>query len=328
MHGTIGRSVFGCFLLAALAAGALLSTAAAQDGTGGGKLATMGETPIWEGSAPGSEGLYLQEEEIERSTDPAVKNRAYVKILRPTITPFPAARPNGASILLMPGGAYERVTWDKEGADIARILNDRGVTAFVLKYRLPAEGHANRQWVPLQDAQRALRMIRANAAEWGLDPKRIGAFGASAGGNLAATLGTKYDYPAYPARDGIDRESARPDFLALIYPVITLEPALTHAGSSDNLLGKTVTSEMLREMSADENVTADTPPAFLVHANDDTSVPPENSIRMYRALHKAGVPAELVIFNRGGHGFGIAGVQGMPAEKWPALLLDWMEDLQ
>lgn len=304
----------------------------AEDGAwlSGGRdaLSKAGALPIWEGTAPGSEGVSIVEREIERSTDPRVKNRAYTGITRPSITPFPAAKPNGTAVLLMTGGAYERVTWEKEGVDLARILNDNGVTVFILKYRLPAEGHANRQWVPLQDAQRAIRTIRANARNWGLDPGRIGALGYSAGGNLAATLGVLYNHPAYEARDAIDGESARPDFLALIYPVISMDPAITHAGSSENLLGKVATAEMLKQMSADENVTAETPPTFLVHAHDDDLVSPENSIRMYRALHRAKVPAELLLFGKGGHGFGVKGVRGLPAEKWPALFLDWLNDLK
>lgn len=284
--------------------------------------------PLWPGAAPGSETLTIAEKEVERSKDPAVLDRAYVAITRPTLTRFPAKEPNGASLIVMPGGAYERVVFDKEGGDLAKVFGDRGVTVFVLKYRLPAEGHANRQWVPLQDAQRAVRIVRANAAKWGLDPERIGVMGFSAGGHLAATAGTGYARKIYDGIDAADELSARPDFQALIYPVISLDADITHALSGENLLGPVITPEMRREMSAECNVDADTPPAFILHANDDDAVPAENSLRMCMALRQAGVPVQLIVFAEGGHGFGIRNARGKPAEKWPELFLDWLAGLK
>lgn len=288
-------------------------------------LADLQETRLWTGAAPGSEKLTLSETVTERSKDPAVKDRAYTNILTPTLTAYLPAKPNGAALLIMPGGAYARVVTDKEGADIARAANARGLTAFVLKYRLPGEGHADRQNVPLQDAQRAMRLIRANAAEWKLDAGRVGAIGMSAGGNLAATLGTQFDKVTYTARDAADKLSARPDFLALLYPVISMEDKLTHEQSRELLLGsKKPAPALIAEFSAEQHVTKNTPPSFLACANDDTAVPPENSLGFYRALRGAGVVAELHVFRSGGHGFGIRQAQGATAE-WPNLFGAWLE---
>lgn len=284
--------------------------------------------PLWPGAAPGSESVTITEKEVERSKDPAVRDRAYVAITKPTLTRFPVRNPNGTSLIVMPGGAYERVVFDKEGGDLAEIFGERGVIVFILKYRLPAEGHANRQWVPLQDVQRAVRVVRSNAAKWGLDPDRVGVMGFSAGGHLAATSGTLYERNVYAKIDAADDFSARPDFQALLYPVVSLDEKITHALSGENLLGPAITADMRREMSAECNVTANTPPAFIVHANDDDAVPAENSLRLYLALRQAGVPVQLVVFAEGGHGFGIRNARGKPAEKWPELFLDWLTGLK
>lgn len=287
-------------------------------------LADGQEIRLWEGAAPGSEKLALNEVVTERSKDPALHDRAYTAIQNPTLTAYLPAKANGTVLLIMPGGAYARVVTDKEGADIARAVNARGVTAFVLKYRLPGEGHADRQNVPLQDAQRAMRVIRANAGEWKLDTARVGAIGMSAGGSLAATLGTQYAKASYAPRDAADRLSARPDFLGLLYPVVSMTDALTHAQSRELLLGSaTPSAALIAEFSAEQHVSKDTPPTFLACANDDGSVPPENSVAFYRALRAAGVPAELHVFRVSGHGFGIRGAKEAAAE-WPNLFMAWM----
>jgi len=287
-------------------------------------LADQQEIRLWDGAAPGSEKLSFSETVTERSTIPGIKDRAYTNILNPTITAYVAAKPNGTSLLIMPGGAYARVVTDKEGVDIARAMNAKGITAFVLKYRLPGEGHANRQNVPLQDAQRAMRLIRANAAEWKLDDKKIGAIGMSAGGNLAATLGTQFDKETYAARDAADKLSARPDFLGLLYPVISMTDKLTHAQSRELLLGSSKPSAaLIAEFSAEQHVTKTTPPTFLACANDDTAVPPDNIVAYYRAMRAVSVPAEIHVFRASGHGFGIRGAVGSAAE-WPNLFVAWM----
>ncbi|MDP5239026.1 alpha/beta hydrolase [Uliginosibacterium sp. 31-16] len=287
-------------------------------------LADQQETRLWASTAPGSENLTLVETATERSKDPAIRDRAYTNVLNPTMTAYVAAKPNGTALLIMPGGAYARVVTDKEGVDIARAMNAKGITAFVLKYRLPGEGHANRQNVPLQDAQRAIRLIRANAAEWKLDASRVGVIGMSAGGNLAATLGTQFDKAVYTPRDEADKLSARPDFLGLLYPVISMTDKLTHAQSRELLLGsKQPAPELIAEFSAEQHVTKTTPPSFLACANDDTSVPPDNSVSFYRALRASGVPAEIHVFRASGHGFGIRQATGS-ASEWPNLFAAWL----
>lgn len=287
-------------------------------------LADQQEIRLWKDAAPGSEKLKLSETITERSKDPAIKDRAFTNIQNPTITAFVPAKPNGTALLIMPGGAYARVTFDKEGVDTARAMNSKGITAFVLKYRLPGEGHANRQNVPLQDAQRAMRLIRANAAEWQIDATKVGAIGMSAGGNLAANLGTQYDKVTYKAHDAADKLSARPDFLGLLYPVISMTDSLTHPQSRELLLGSSKPSAaLIAEFSAEQHVTKNTPPTFLACANDDNSVSPDNSVAFYRALRGAGVVAEIHVFRASGHGFGIRGAVGSAAE-WPNLFTAWM----
>jgi len=283
------------------------------------------EIRLWNGAAPGSEKLSFSEIVTERSKESGIQDRAITHILHPTVTAFVPARPNGTALLIMPGGAYARVTFDKEGADIARAVNAWGVTAFVLKYRLPGEGHASRENVPLQDAQRAMRLIRAHAKEWHLDASRIGALGMSAGGNLAANLGTQFNKVTYAPRDATDQFSARPDFLGLLYPVISMTDALTHAQSRKLLLGSdTPSPALIQAFSAELHVTGNTPPAFLACANDDASVPPENSVAFYTALHETGIPAEFHVFPHSGHGFGIRKATGS-ASRWPELFMTWME---
>lgn len=278
---------------------------------------------LWQGAAPGSEQLAITEVVTERSKDTALPDRAYTQITRPTLTAYLPAQPNGAAALVVPGGAYARVVSDKEGADIARMLNARGVTAFVLKYRLPGEGHARREDVPLQDAQRAMRLIRANAAEWKLDGARVLAMGMSAGGHLVATLGTQSGKRSYAPTDAADQLDARPDRLVLLYPVISMDDKLTHAQSREMLLGKAPEAARLAEFSNELHVGKTTPPSFVLHAADDPAVPPENSIVFYRALLAAGVPAELHVLRSGGHGFGIRQATGS-ATQWPQLLGNWL----
>ncbi|TWB79908.1 acetyl esterase/lipase [Nitrospirillum amazonense] len=285
--------------------------------------------PIWPaGVGPGSEALTVQETVVERSADPATLHDRYtVGITRPHLSLYRPAHPNGTALLVMPGGGYLRVVVDKEGDEIGRRLSAAGITVFVLTYRLPGDGHVHAADVPLQDAQRALRLIRARAVEWGIDPRKVGAMGLSAGGHVAASLGTRFDAPAYVPQDAVDRQSARPDFLALVYPVASMDPAIAHKGSRAQLLGDNPTPAQDAAYSTERAVTAQTPPTFLLHADDDPAVPVENSLRFYAALHAAKVPAELHIFQKGGHGFGIRGVTGLPAAAWPDLYIAWVRGL-
>jgi acetyl esterase/lipase len=282
------------------------------------------ELVLWPGVAPGSAGVKLQETLTERSKDPAVRDRFVSGVLQPSLSPFKPAKPNGAAVIIAPGGGYVREVLDKESFEIASWLSARGVSAFVLKYRLPGEGHADRAEVPLRDAQRAVRLLRARAAEFRLDPGRIGFLGFSAGGHLAATLSTRFADRVYEPVDAVDQTSARPDFTLLLYPVISMDEKISHSGSRQALLGETPSAEQSARYSADLHVTKATPPALLILADDDPFVPSEHALRYYRALHQAGVGAELHIYAKGGHGFGMRGTKGLPLAAWPEVALAWL----
>lgn len=242
---------------------------------------------------------------------------------KPSLMSFPPAGGNtGCAVIICPGGGYTRLALDHEGTQVATWLNSLGISAFVLHYRNNGTGYQHP--APLSDAQRAIRLVRYHAKDWAIDPNRIGIIGFSAGGHLASTAGTHFQTPAYEPQDEIDKIRCRPDFMALIYPVITLEVPFTHTGSRDNLLGKNAPAEQIRQFSNHLQVTKDTPPTFLIHANDDKSVPPENSIMFYEALRKASVPAEMHIYLKGGHGFGMKKGVG-PAEGWINLYADWLK---
>lgn len=219
----------------------------------------------------------------------------------PTLTPYPAKEPNGAAMVICPGGGYGGLA-DHEGKDYALFLNDHGITCFVLKYRLGSAGY--RHPIMLQDVSRALRLVRAKAGEWKLDSHRVGVMGSSAGGHLASTLLTHFDAGKTDAKDPIDRESSRPDLGILCYPVITMGP-LTHGGSKNNLLGKDPSPELVAELSNELRVTKETPPCFLFHTSADAAVPVENSLLFASALRKAGVPFALHIYENGQHGMGL-----------------------
>lgn len=284
------------------------------------------EIRLWPGEAPGSEGLQLIETITDRSTDPRVRDRAITGVSTPTIIPFlpKPGRANGAAVLVIAGGGYRHVTFDKEGLDIAHWLNSLGVAAFVLKYRLPGEGHRQRQYVPLQDAQRATRLIRHRAAEWDLDPAQVGAIGFSAGGHTAATLATRPAMSVYDPVDAADRLDATPGYLLLGYPVISMEDGVTHLGSRENLLGPDPSPDLIADFSTERHVTAATPRTFMVQAHDD-SVSTENSVLYYQALKAAGVEAEMHVFRAGGHGYGIRNATGSLA-SWPQLAGDWLRE--
>jgi acetyl esterase/lipase len=211
---------------------------------------------------------------------------------------------------------------DHEGTQIAEWLNSMGVTAFILKYRLKGTGHQHP--IPMQDGQRAIRTVRARAAEWKLDPQRVGVIGFSAGGHLASTLGTHFDAGKAEAADPVDRVSSRPDFMVLCYPVISMTKDFAHKGSRENLLGPMPDKKLLESLSNETQVSADTPPTFLFHTNEDTGVLPEHSIAFYSALLKAGVPAELHIYEKGPHGVGLA--KSIPGTStWAERCREWMQ---
>lgn len=242
---------------------------------------------------------------------------------RPTLTIYlpPAGKANGAAVVVCPGGGYGNLAVGHEGKEPAEWLNQQGIAAFVLKYRL---GPRYRHPAPLQDAQRALRTVRARAKEWNVDPNRIGIWGFSAGGHLASTAGTQFEDGKADAADSIERVSSRPDFLILCYPVITLTGPAAHVGSRNNLLGKEADAKLVDGLCNDRNVTARTPPTFLFHTNEDKAVPPENSVLFYTALRKAGIPAELHIYEPGRHGVGLAPKDPI-LSTWPERLAAWLK---
>lgn len=242
---------------------------------------------------------------------------------RPKLTLYPAPKDkaNGAAVVICPGGSYMVLASDHEGKQVAEWLNGLGVSAFVLQYRLaPRYRHP----APLQDAQRALRLVRARAAEWGVDPARVGMLGFSAGGHLASTAGTHFVLGNTAASDPVERQPSRPDFLVLCYPVITLKPPHAHSGSRQSLLGEDPDPLLMEGLSNETQVTSETPPTFLWHTDEDTGVVPENSILFYEALRRAKVPAELHVFAKGPHGIGMAKGDAA-ASSWPRLLAAWME---
>jgi acetyl esterase/lipase len=238
----------------------------------------------------------------------------------PTLTPFlpPKEKATGAAIIVCPGGGYSHLS-DREGPPVAEWLNTLGVTAFVLKYRIGPRYHHP---APLQDAARAIRMVRARAAQWAIDPARIGILGFSAGGHLASTVGTHFEAGNAGAADPVERVSSRPDLMVLVYPVITMRE-LTHSGSKKMLLGDAPTAELAALLSNDEQVTKETPPTFLVHTMTDATVPVENSIKFVSALRKAGVPFEFHLYERGPHGFALADKDPILA-TWTGRCADWL----
>lgn len=309
-------------MLAAGLAGTLLPAVAHARGTAG-PVKPDASIAIWPGEAPGLLDPLLRERLTERSKDPAIFDRALDRIRAPRLDVFRAQRPNGAALLIMPGGGYERVVVDKEGYEIAAWLSARGVTCFVLFYRLPAEGWKDAPNVPLADAQRAMRLIRARAGDWRIDPLRVAAMGFSAGGHVCADLATRFERKVYDPVDAADTGSARPMLAAPIYPVVSMDPAIAHRGSREKLIGKAPDAALEAEHSPDRQVSRITPPCFLMHAEDDDVVPVENTLRFRAALKKAGVPVETHLFEKGGHGFGLRGAAGKPVAARPDLYHAW-----
>jgi acetyl esterase/lipase len=260
--------------------------------------------PLWEHDVPGALGN--GEEDI------------------PTLTIYASVNPSstGTAVIVAPGGSYMMLAINHEGRQVANWLNSLGVTAFVLKYRLGPKYHHP---IELWDAQRAVRMVRSRAKEFGISPDRIGFMGFSAGGHLASTIGTHFDSGNRAALDRIERVGCRPDFLVLAYPVISFVAPYSHSASAENLLGADASRQLREELSNDLHVTPDTPPTFLFTTSADKTVPAENSVAFYLALHQAGVPAELHVFEKGPHGVGLD--LGDPVlGEWPKLLANWMRE--
>jgi acetyl esterase/lipase len=278
---------------------------------------------LWPNGAPGAPPKLPVEAVRERSNDPSFNDRYVFGISRPRMAVFRPVRPSGAAVLITPGGGYNWVVIDKEGYEMARWLAARGVTAFVLFYRLPHEGWSSGPDTPLADAQRAMRLIRHRAPSFGIDPKRVCAMGFSAGGHLCADLLTRFDARVYAPLDRADRLSARPDAAAPIYPVISMSMPTAHAGSRKNLVGEDASADRERAYSPHLNVPSNAPPTFLVHAEDDRSVVVENSLLLRTALVSAKVPVETHLFPDGGHGFGLRLARGKSVEGWQELFFSW-----
>jgi acetyl esterase/lipase len=243
----------------------------------------------------------------------------------PAVTPFlpEPDRRSGAAVVICPGGGYAGLAMQKEGLEVAEWMQARGIAGVVLRYR--CGGGKNQQPTPLEDAQRAIRLVRARAAEWGVDPQRVGILGFSAGGHLASCAATIFDEGDEGAADPVDRPSSRPDFAVLVYPVISMAEGVTHGGSRRNLLGEDAGEELVEQWSADRRVSGKTPPTFLVHASDDEAVPVKNSLLFYEALTAHKIPAELHVYETGGHGFGM--LRGdRPCDRWPELLEPWLRN--
>lgn len=270
----------------------------------------FGETPtvarLWPDKAPGAVGD--KEGDI------------------PTLTVYlpPSDQATGAAVVICPGGGYGHLAMDHEGHQVAQWLNSFGVAGFILTYRHRGTGYGHP--VPMQDAQRAMRLVRSRAKDRGIDPARIGIMGFSAGGHLASTVGTHFDTGQPGADDPVERMSCRPDFMILVYPVISFVEPFTHAGSRKNLLGPDPDKALAESLSNEKQVTAETPPTFLVHGTDDKGVPVENSVQFYLALRKAGVPVEMHLYVHGPHGFGL-GKPGEATATWPAQCEAWLRGL-
>lgn len=270
--------------------------------------------PLWSGRPPvgGPSGPILE------GARGAISNIAV-----PSIEVYAPAHPNGDAVLVAAGGGYKRIEIGLEALPAATWLNNRNITAFVLRYRLPGEGWAAGPLAPLQDAQRALRLIRANADRFRIDPKRLGVLGFSAGGHLLGLAAARSTFAFYPAADEIDAFPARPAFAALIYPIITLEPPYDHTTTRRVLVGDHPTPEASATWSVETNVHGDYPPVFLVQAENDTISNPANTLIMQAACERAGVPVELHRLTSGGHGFGM-GQEGKPTGEWPGYFASWL----
>lgn len=267
--------------------------------------------PLWPGKAPLAVG-----------DSPADK---------PELTAYRPEKPNGTAVVICPGGGYGFLAADHEGKQVAEFFVKQGVTAFVLKYRIVTKDRPGPLGeAPLLDAQRALRIVRAKAKDYDIDPKRVGIMGFSAGGHLASTATTHFDAGLLKDGDEIDKQSCRPDFAVLAYPVITFDDAVTHKGSRNNLIGANPDAKLVERFSNEKQVTKDTPPVFLFHTSADTAVLPENAVRFYLACKAAKVPVEMHIYEKGRHGVGLGrdpkwtgGEKSV--ETWPDRLSDWMK---
>jgi len=276
------------------------------------------ELPLYEGAIRGA----IDSPNAERLRDANDAAPFLLDVSRPTITAYALSDASAATpaVLIFPGGSYRGVSIEKEGHAAARAFNQMGVAAFVVKYRSPNDTHmTNRSLAPLQDAQQAIQMVRQRARDWNVDPQRVGVVGFSAGGHLAATAAFQFDQPVLPSDSGV---SLRPDFVVLLYPVVSMSDELTHALSRQNLLGVASSKELVAQYSMELHVPTNAPPMFLMHAADDKAVKVENTLQLFAALRANNVAAEMHIYPRGGHGFGL--VNATTNDQWIERCKNWL----
>ncbi|MEM6345329.1 MAG: alpha/beta hydrolase [Bacteroidota bacterium] len=272
------------------------------------------------------EGIPCKNDLIEEAKEGKDGILRISKVHEPILDVYLPDSANGSAVVICPGGGYTILAWDWEGSSMAEWFNTMGITAFVLKYRLPHwETEECRSEVALMDAQRAMRLVRSKAEEYDLDAEKVGIMGFSAGGHLASTLATHFDSGDKDAPLVVERYGCRPDFAILMYPVVSFDPEIAHGGSRRNLLGKESSAEEERYYSNEKQVTSETPPTIMIHADDDKAVIPENSVNFYLALRKYGIPAALHIFSQGGHGFSFAEGKGA-VEMWPQVCEAWLKE--
>ncbi len=279
--------------------------------------------PLWPGQPPGAPKTKIAPNWTMNGAAP--NRELWIRgVPFPEVHVYRAARPDGSALLSFPGGGYEFLSVQNEGLDVAERFNAERTTVFVLTYRLPVEGWNNRSLVALQDAQRAMRLIRSRAANFRIDPNRVGVIGFSAGGHLAADLAVSHAQRVYAPIDAADRLSAKPAFVGLAYPVISLDPRTTLGASASSLLGPNPTSEQVSARSPAQHVSADTPPSFITAAFDDGLVLIGNSLEWIDACDRAKVTVEAQLFSEGGHGFGLHLPKDMTGSRWPDLFALWM----
>lgn len=272
---------------------------------------------VWPNGAPNHNGMNEPEEKYDGNRVRKV-SEAEMYVYLPE-----NGKNTGAAVVICPGGGYIIEAMDHEGYGIAEWLKSKGIAGIVLKYRLPYGHHE----IPSGDARQAMRIVRMNAKEWGIDSDKIGIAGSSAGGHLAATAGTRFDVGKKDSTDPVEQESCRPDFMLLLYPVISFKEEFGHMGSRRNLIGDGNNWDLVEKYSNELHVTPQTPPTFLVLADDDKSVAPRNSVEFYLQLKKNNVLAEMHIFQEGGHGFGIR-KNNLPTDQWPNLFFDWLKAIK
>ncbi|HWY62388.1 MAG TPA: alpha/beta hydrolase [Rhizomicrobium sp.] len=319
------RELMGLATAAAVTTPALCDPAIADTMAADGSLPGDSKefVPLWPGTPPDGAGIALTLRQQDTVLRDGYHVRSVAMIQTPGLIVYRPAKPNGLSLLIMPGGGYAFENVDLGGRDVAQHYSSIGITCFVLRYRLPAEGWQDRADVPLQDAQRAMRLIRSNAKFYGIDPAKVASIGFSAGGHLSASLATRFSAKVYDPVDASDALNAKPIVVSLLYPVITMQDG-THPGSRNKLLGSTPGAAALDAYSTERHVPADTPPTFICLAADDPEAAPfANGIAMFGALRAAKIPAELHVFEVGGHGFGVHLAEGKPVGAWPDLFLAW-----